>query len=69
MYWGPDATAHLSTTGGHEKLYENVVREGTRQLQEALLNDVLLRRSWPGLRLPKRCRWLWENRFPDLAAG
>lgn len=40
VYWGPDATADLSTSGGVEKLCENVVREGTRQLQEALLNAV-----------------------------
>ncbi len=28
VYWEPDATADLCTTGGVEKLYESVVREG-----------------------------------------
>ena len=69
VHWGPDATADLSTADGLEKAYENVVREGTRQQQEELLNADLLRRVWPLLRLPKRCRDLWQNRFPELAAA
>jgi len=59
-----------SVTFDHvEKVYENVVREGTREVQEALLNADLLRRVWPRLRLPDRCRDAWESRFPVLAAG
>lgn len=69
VHWGPDATADLSTADGLEKAYENVVREGTRQQQEELLNADLLARVWPQLRLPKRCRTLWETRFPELAAA
>ena len=69
VHWGPDATADLSTADGLEKAYENVVREGTRQQQEELLNADLLRRVWPQLRLPKRCRDMWQNRFPELAAA
>ena len=69
VHWGPDATADLSTADGLEKAYENVVREGTRQQQEKLLNADLLARVWPQLRLPKRCRTLWETRFPELAAA
>lgn len=69
VYWGPDATADLSTPDGIEKVYENVIREGTSDLQEALLNAGLLSRVWPQLRLPKRCRDSWEARFPELAAA
>ena len=69
VHWGPDATADLSTADGVEKAYENLVREGTRQQQEELLNADLLRQVWPQLRLPKRCRNLWETRFPELAAA
>ena len=69
VYWGPDATADLSTPDGVEKVYENVIREGTSELQEALLSAGLLRRVWPQLRLPKRCRDSWEARFPELAAA
>ncbi len=64
----PDATADLSTPDGVEKVYENLIREGTSDLQEALLNVGLLSRVWPQLRLPKRCRDSWEARFPELAA-
>lgn len=69
VYWGPDATADLSTPEGVEKVYENVVREGTSEIQEALLNADLLRRVWPQLRLPGRCRDSWEARFPELIAA
>ena len=69
VYWGPEPTADLSTPHGVEKVYENVVREGTRDVQEVLLNADMLRRIWPQLRLPQRCRNSWEARFPELAAG
>ncbi len=63
----PHATADLSTANGLEKAYENLVREGTTQQQEEFLNADLLRRVWPHLRLPIRCRDRWETRFPQLA--
>lgn len=66
VYWGPDPTADLSTPDGLEKAYENVIREGTTDIQEALLDRDLLQHIWPQLRLPKRCRDLWEARFPGL---
>ncbi len=69
VYWGPDATADLSTPAGVEKVYENVIREGTRAIQEVLLNATVLRRVWPQLRLPQRCRDTWETRFPELAGA
>lgn len=69
VHWGPDATGDLSTSEGVEKVYENVIREGTSDLQEALLDSGLLHRVWPQLRLPKRCRDSWEARFPELAAA
>jgi hypothetical protein len=69
VHWGPDARADLSTPDGVEKAYENLVREGTAQQQEALLNADLLRSVWRQLRLPTRCRDLWQERFPELAAA
>ncbi len=68
VYWGPDPTADLDTRSGLHKAYRNLIREGTREVQEALLNPVLLRRVWPDLALPQRCRAQWESRFPDLRA-
>lgn len=69
VYWGPDATADLATADGLEKAYESLVREGTSQQQEELLNADLLRRVWRQLRLPARCRDQWQARFPELAAA
>lgn len=69
VYWGPDAIVDLSTPEGVEKAYENLVREGTAEQQEELLNADLLRSVWPLLRLPKRCRDLWQVRFPELTAA
>ncbi len=69
IYWGPDSTADLSTPEGVEKAYENIVREGSSQQQEELLNADLLRRVWSQLRLPRRCRDAWQARFPELVDG
>lgn len=66
VYWGPDPTADLDTRSGLHKAYRNLIREGTREVQEALLNKVLLRQVWPDLALPQRCRAQWESLFPDL---
>jgi hypothetical protein len=49
---GPDRRVDLSTASGRYKV--------------ALLNADLVRRVWPELRLPPRCRELWETRFPEL---
>ncbi|MDN5764399.1 MAG: transcriptional regulator [Humibacillus sp.] len=67
VHWGPEPTADVSTPDGVAKAYGGLVREGTTQQQEALLNAELLRRVWPGLHLPQRCRRLWESRLRDLA--
>ena len=69
VHWGPDATADLSTPQGIEKVYESVVREGTSEIQEALLDAGMLLSVWQKLRLPKRCRDAWETRFPELAGA
>jgi hypothetical protein len=37
-------------------------------MQEALLDEARLRAAWASLRLPERCRAVWETKFPDLAA-
>lgn len=68
VHWGPEALTDLSTPDGVEKAYESLVREGTAQQQEELLNADLLRSVWPQLHLPTRCRELWQARFPELAA-
>lgn len=68
VHWGPERTVDLSTEHGLTKAYRNLVREGSSEQQEAMLNATLLKRVWPDLILPARCRQAWESRFPELAA-
>ncbi len=68
VYWGPRQRFDLQDPADVETAYQALVREGTTAHQEALLNEELLRRLWPELMLPGRCRRTWEDRFPDLVA-
>jgi hypothetical protein len=68
VYWGPHHRFDLGDPADLETAYQALVREGTTADQESLLNDRLLRRVWPELMLPERCRRVWEERFPGLAA-
>lgn len=67
VYWGPPQGFDLQDPADLETAYQALVREGTTTEQEAFLNERLLRRVWPGLMLPERCRRIWEERFPGLA--
>lgn len=66
VHWGPRKSFDLERPGLLRAAYRAVVREGTVADQEALLNAELLRRVWPELVLPDRCRELWESAFPEL---
>lgn len=68
VYWGPRQRFDLQDPADVETAYQALVREGTTVHQEAFLNEELLRRLWPDLMLPERCRRTWEDRFPDLVA-
>lgn len=68
VHWGPSRVFDLDEPGQRRMVYQALVREGTSQVQEALLNEALLHQEWAGLILPERCRALWEGRFPELAA-
>ena len=68
VHWGPSRDFDLSDTGQRRMAYRAVVREGSPEVQEALLNEKLLRADWAELILPERCHALWEERFPELAA-
>lgn len=68
VHWGPSRTFDLNEPGQRRMVYQALVREGSSAVQEALLNADLLAEEWGGLVLPVRCRALWEDRFPDLAA-
>jgi len=69
IHWGPDREVDLDSHSGRSKAYRAIVREGTLAQQEALLNADVLRELWNDLRLPARCRAVWEARFPELADG
>lgn len=66
IYWGPPRRYDLSDAHDLRSAYQAIVREGTPDVQEAHLNEALLRQVWPDLILPERCRRIWERRFPDL---
>lgn len=68
VYWGPEKECRLDSHDGVVKAYQAIIREGTLTEQTDLLNVRLLRRVWPWLLLPARCRQLWESRHPSLAA-
>jgi hypothetical protein len=68
VYWGPDPDADLDTLAGVTKAYQAILREGTAEVQEVLLNKALLLRSWDELLLPPQVRTLWVSTFPELAA-
>lgn len=67
IHWGPDRVVDLDSFAGRSKAYRAIVREGTSAEQEALLNAGVLRELWSHLRLPARCRAVWEARFPEMA--
>lgn len=69
MHWGPTRIFDLSDTGQRRMVYRALVRDGTPNVQEALLNRTLLLQEWHNLILPRRCQTLWEARFPELAAA
>jgi hypothetical protein len=68
IYWGPRRLYDLSDCHDLRSAYQALMREGTPDIQEAMLNEKLVRRVWPALMLPERCRRIWESRFPDLRA-
>jgi hypothetical protein len=51
-------------------LYTKVISEASTQddLTQYLSRDILVA-LWPRLRLPRRCADLWNQAFPQLAAG
>ncbi|GAA4687014.1 hypothetical protein APR04_004838 [Promicromonospora umidemergens] len=50
------------------ELYGATVRDGSVVDQVEILDRRLLLRLWPQLNLPTRCRAIWEQKFPELAA-
>jgi hypothetical protein len=68
IYWGPRRRYALSDDRDLRSAYQALVRDGTTQAQEDMLNEVLLLRVWSALVLPERCRRIWEDRFPNLRA-
>ncbi|RDH95075.1 hypothetical protein DEU32_11440 [Curtobacterium sp. AG1037] len=69
VYWGPQREFDLSDHDTLIKAYRNIVREGTRHVQESTLHASTLLQVWRDLALPARCAAAWESKFPELAAG
>lgn len=66
VHWGPRRLFDLDDLGQRRAAYRALVREGSKSTQETYLNEALLRREWPDLVLPDRCRAIWESAFPEL---
>lgn len=49
-------------------LYTRVVRSGFVADHKKFLDQQMLLKLWPALNLPVRCRKIWEQKFPELAA-
>jgi hypothetical protein len=69
VYWGPARSFDLADPHDLRSAYQALVREGSSAAQEQLLNAELLQHVWSSLRLPQRCRNIWETRFPVLRSG
>jgi hypothetical protein len=68
VHWGPQRSFDLADPDQLRFAYQQLVREGTPDVQQRLLNQHLLRREWHRLILPPRCRAAWEAAFDDLSA-
>ena len=67
VHWGPKSTFRVDSS---EVLahYAYVLNAGTIDDLRTILNRTVLEQSWAALLLPARCRRLWEEKFPQLAA-
>ncbi|MEU8226848.1 hypothetical protein [Kribbella sp. NPDC048915] len=68
--WSPNSRYDLASLDEAIGLYNKVISEASTEadLTQYLNRDVLVA-LWPRLRLPRRCAELWNQRFPELAAG
>lgn len=64
----PDPVYDLASPSQVWSLYSAVVRDGLPSEQSALLDRNILVALWTELNLPMRCRAIWEEKFPELAA-
>lgn len=67
VHWGPKRVFDLDNPSELVFAYRQIVREGTPEDQEELLNTDLLRKVWSEIWLPERCARLWKTKFPELA--
>ncbi|TFD75413.1 hypothetical protein E3T54_11820 [Cryobacterium sp. Sr8] len=68
IYWGPEKTVDLADPIDLQRMYQALVRTGTREEQERWLNRDLLIATWPTLVLPVRCTAQWESKFSELTS-
>jgi hypothetical protein len=63
----PDPVYNIDNRAWAVSLYSDTARVGTASQQEELLDRQMLIDLWPVMRLPQRCRAVWETKFPVLA--
>jgi hypothetical protein len=70
LNWSGRARYDLANARRLAGMYETALREATSPEDLARwLDGPTLVRLWPELVLPAQVRQLWEDRFPQLAAG
>ena len=67
VMWAPgDGIIDIGTEGGLHRAYQALLAEGLVEDQVEGLNARRPIEEWPNLRLDRRVRQLWEDRFPEL---
>ncbi|TQO20636.1 hypothetical protein FB472_2276 [Rhodoglobus vestalii] len=66
LYWGPEQYVDLTDHSDLQRMYQAVIRIGTREDQETWLDADLLLDIWDSLVLPQRCIETWESTFVQL---
>lgn len=68
--WGPRRSYDMARDADRRAVYEVVLQEGLNAGDvERYVNGTALVEVWPRLRLPRRVRQRWEDRFSQLTSA
>lgn len=68
--WGPNPVYDLSDEAELRECYRRVLNESlTVEQLETYLDKATLLREWHNIKPASEVRFIWENRFPELASG
>lgn len=65
--WGPDRRYDVDDDASCRTLYQLTLQNsGSTEEMARIINAGRLLALWPSMRLPARCRQLWNDAFPQL---